>query len=287
MLYRPWKRIAAPCATAALLLMLSSTAKASVTAAIAGNNSRELAAETKKQKKKLKTKQKKVKPTTEEEQTETQAEDDSEGEMPLKGPKTGSQSERRSSKKFGSAVGFGFVIGGSALGTDLEGYWFQSKNLSLGLGYMSANSELEKIEDADFTTENFRLSAQLIGLRSRYFFGESFNMSAFLGQRVIRATVTIQSKSSTDKVDLAITTNSLMFGITVGNHWVLANGLTLGADWIGYFVPLDSSSKSTTKTEGRVTAVHDELAKESAEGAADVGKAPNGQLLVATIGYSF
>lgn len=230
---------------------------------------------------KSKGKKKKPKSTDAADEDQRQDASDSQG-----GSRGDSSASARVKKAAGVAVGGGAVVG-SAGGFDIEGYWAANSTLQLGVAYMSGQKDLGTIDDANYTVSDFGVTAQMALVRARYFFANSFNGSLLLGQRLIHGRATIESKTSSDRVVFEVNSSSTVFGVTVGNHWAWANGLTIGADWYGYYLPLASSSSSSTTTEGTISAAHQQVADDAEKAAEELGKTPNDQALVATLGYMF
>ncbi len=139
--------------------------------------------------------------------------------------------EARTGHQFGVMAGGGQVVG-SINGADVEGYWMPSPSMQVGLAYMQGSEDLGTLEDTQFVTDDFGINAKLIVARFRYFIGNTFNLSAVLGERLINAHATISSKTTTDQVKLDINSNSTVVGLTIGNHWTYDFGMTLGVDYV-------------------------------------------------------
>jgi len=120
-------------------------------------------------------------------------------------------------------------------------------NLALGVQIL-AGSEILKFSAADQTATAYG-SAKLQGtagyIYGRYFFGNSFNMMTGLGVRSATVKYHIEESSLKLAVDGKIDIQSIALPVFIGNRWTFKSGFTIGCDWVGAFVPLSGSAKSS------------------------------------------
>lgn len=207
---------------------------------------------------------------------------------PAAPPSNGGTWEVRSRKKVWVAAGGGNVLGGIT-GGNVEGAYEMGPALQVGGGVALGSQDipLDDANDQVVKVDEAKIGGTLFFAKGRYFFGNSFNVAGVLSYRVITASAKINTVDGTSGLDMEVKSTSITAGVTIGNHWAFNNGLTLGADWIGYHIPLTSGAKTTTTTRGVLTGSSDEFAKDTQDAGETLGKTAHAQLLVATIGFLF
>ncbi len=205
-------------------------------------------------------------------------------------PSKGASWSARNGRKFQATVGGGFIVF-PVTGLGLSGAYTLSPRLTLGLSYLTGSvtmndEELDSSSRDARTTSRLEVDASLLLLQARFFVGNSFYVTALAGQRQLEARInvdTIYGDGVSDKINV----NSAVVGASIGNEWTFANGLTLGADWIGLTVPVASSVSSSTGSYGTVSERQKELAADGEDAAESLGKTTTALGLVSSIGLRF
>ena len=127
------------------------------------------------------------------------------------------------------------------------GSYNMKPNLALGLQVLMG-SETVNYSSTDQTSTvsgNAKLQGTVGYLYGRYFFGNSFNIMAGLGVRSATIKYLIEESSLKLALDGKIDIQSIALPVFIGNRWTFKPGFTIGCDWIGAFVPLSGSAKSS------------------------------------------
>lgn len=201
----------------------------------------------------------------------------------------GGSSDKRAHSHFWVAGGGGGVMGGVTGGT-LEGAYVLSSLLQVGGGFAAGSEDLNAGSTgntSDITITNDKIGAKLFFAKARFFVGNSFNVASVLSYRIISATADIKTTDGANEVDMEVKSSSITVGLTIGNHWAFDNGLTIGADWIGYHYPVSSSAKTATTTKGALSQAETSFADDTQKLGEDLGKIAHTQVLVGTLGFLF
>lgn len=193
----------------------------------------------------------------------------------------------RSKFKYGVGLGPATSGMGGVGGTVFEGFYLQSPGMQWGLSYFTGTYNLETDEDPNFILNEASVSGSLALARLRYFMGNSFYITASVGQRSIEATIDVESTTAVNQIIITSNSSSIVAGLNIGNAWTWDNGFTLNADWFGYYVPLSSSYTSSTTTRGDVTAAQQVFAEEAETLGKSLGETPHAQALIFTLGILF
>lgn len=148
---------------------------------------------------------------------------------------------------------------------------------------------INAIEDTKKLT-NFKASQDFVHTyaMAKYFFGNSFNIGAGLGQR---KTILNYSFSPVQGTPTAVTesgeiiSTSSTFFFNIGNTWTLDDGIFVGIDWISIANPLDTQIKSTRSnaTDPELSYFHEESVKYVEEH----GQKETDEFLTLNLGISF
>jgi len=201
----------------------------------------------------------------------------------------GSSRYARSGKSGEVGLRYGNVIGG-LVGGGVDGFMFHSSGVHFGGVFYSASKDLADSLKEDETTVRLTKAiaeGRLVLLQARYFFGNSFHLGGGLGQRQIKAILAAESTVTSDKVAIEVEVNSWVAQLAFGNTWYWNNGFFVGADWIGYVVPLSSSRSVSSSATGAVSASLQDI-HDSGEDLGDaLGKTSSAMTLVLNVGYAF
>ena len=170
----------------------------------------------------------------------------------------------------------------------IYGAWHQSSNLQLGLAYSQGSSDLGGSVPSDDTVkvEKLTASAKLADVHARYFFGNSFSVTAGLFYRNVKRAMRLSDPFAIT-VDGSTTSTSYGSIFSIGNQWQLENGVHFGCDWLGITIPLQGTSSSDVSASGFSETgkndqqdIQDKLAK-------NFQSAPLFTYLTLRVGYSF
>jgi hypothetical protein len=136
---------------------------------------------------------------------------------------------------------------------------------------------------ADYKVDNLSLSATLITVEARYFFGDNFTVTTGLGWRELKGHVRLSDPAGeTLSADAAM--RNLVATLAVGSVWAWDNGFFLGIDWIGVAWPLTSAWN--VETRGSAPATHD-LKDQADKLAQTLSRSPALILLLGAAGWRF
>lgn len=155
-------------------------------------------------------------------------------------------------------------------------------NLRLGLTYLGGSKSVSS--SIGTTTMEASLSGMAVYGYARYYFGNSFNAFSGLGYR--SAIINYKIAGGTFSLDGKLNIQSVTIPLFLGNAWTWKNGLTIGCDWIGAFVPIGGSAKSTL--DGNLTSSEsDELNQDIVDLGNKLAKTTTLTLLLTSIGLAF
>ena len=120
-------------------------------------------------------------------------------------------------------------------------------NLALGLQVLMGSKTVNysSTDQASTVSGNAKIQGTVGYVYGRYFFGNSFNMMTGLGVRSASIKYILEESSLKLAVDGKIDIQSIALPVFIGNRWTFKSGFTIGCDWIGAFVPLSGSAKSS------------------------------------------
>lgn len=194
----------------------------------------------------------------------------------------------------GKIAGVGLAIGGGAvpiITSGFDGFWVPTASWQLGLRILSGTLDLTdavpKTDGAELKKASFGVS--FVQIHGRFFPGNSFNLGLGLGQRTVSAEFDIESKLANVGVEGEIKATTTVLNITIGNQWTWDSGLFLGVDWLGYALPLGSSTSGKLEQTGTATATDDleELQKDSEDLAKTLGETATISLFLLQLGFVF
>lgn len=161
-------------------------------------------------------------------------------------------------------------------------------DLALGIQYLTGSKTIH-----DEMTDNVitvKADATLQGsagyVYGRYFIGNSFNMMAGLGVRTATIKYTMEEESLNLKLNGKIEIQSITVPVFIGNRWTFQSGFTLGCDWIGAFIPLTGSAKSTLDgnlPNSLITELNDKFVSDGN----DLAHKTSLTLLLTSVGWAF
>jgi hypothetical protein len=93
-------------------------------------------------------------------------------------------------------------------------------------------------------TEKLDVTGQDLSIKAQYFLGQSFYLSGGFGHRSLRIAAHARSQLSDVSAEGEIASSSFVGQMGLGNEWKITDHFTLGCQWIGFSVPLTSSSAS-------------------------------------------
>jgi hypothetical protein len=190
----------------------------------------------------------------------------------------------REQKSVGLLFGGG-LLAGSIPGPSLDIYYNLGSKIQLGINYGAGSTNID-LSDSEFSSSG-KIGVSLAAARLRWFMWNNFNTSLLVGMRTVDYSISISSKTSANTVDGEVKTQSVVAGITIGNHWSFESGFTIGCDWFGYIMPLSSKSDSATVTSGDVSVAQEELAETFSESGEELGSTATMQGLIFTVGWAF
>lgn len=123
--------------------------------------------------------------------------------------------------------------------------------------------------------------------QARFFFGNSFNVGLAAGMRWVNYSIKVSSKQTPDTVSHSAQVNSFVLGGSLGNQWVLDNGVTLGCDWISFYQPVSSSVKTVTSATGTTSGELKKLSSDLSDTGEKIGKIGAPFVLGMQIGFMF
>ena len=157
-----------------------------------------------------------------------------------------------------------------------------SPNLRIGLTYLGGS------KNKDFSEGTVKSTAVLTGMavygEGRFFVGNSFNVVSGIGYR--SALIDAQISDSTFDVRPKITVQSIVVPLFLGNAWTWNSGFTLGVDWIGAFIPISGSAKSSLTgnlTSRDASALNDIILQDGQ----NLAKETSLTLLMTSLGWAF
>jgi len=194
----------------------------------------------------------------------------------------------------GKIAGVGLAIGGGAvpiITSGFDGFWVPSESWQLGLRVLSGTLDLTdavpKTDGAELKKATFGVS--FVQVQGRWFPGNSFNLGLGLGQRTVKAEFDIESKLARVGVEGEIKATTTVLNITIGNQWMWDSGFFLGVDWLGYAMPLGSSTSGKLEQTGSAPATDDlsKLQKDSEDLAKTLGETGTVSLFMLQLGFAF
>ena len=194
-----------------------------------------------------------------------------------------------SSKKMGVSVtgmvgGFAIhPVAGAAVGYEM------SESLRIYGSFFGGGEDLHKyLDDNDPQVEFNKAKVDVRGIEigARYFVGSSFNISTGIGQRSINLKLSARDRGTADFAAVDTRSDATIWQLAIGNLWRFQNGFQIGADWIGFSVPISHSSsyKLAQSYDSSTTAETERVADEVAEGLA---KSTLPTVLQMRMGYVF
>lgn len=195
----------------------------------------------------------------------------------------------RSLKSGGVALRGGYIVGGVE-GGGVDVFMNRGSKLQFGASYLTGSHDLSNdlSEKNAVVTDRADVKADIYLAQCRYYFGNSFFVTGGLGQRVINVDFALHDSLDTDnRLEESLQISSTVAQIAIGNNWAWESGFFLGAEWIGYLVPLSSSKSSSVKTEGVVSIAQDEFQKMAEDAGDSIGMLPTPQALLFSAGFMF
>ncbi len=170
-----------------------------------------------------------------------------------------------------------------------EFFFPQSKDLHYGVTLMIGSSDQSgKIGDNDSAKiSTYEVSANLILAGLRYFMWDTLYAYGGIGMRSLNTSYEVSGTSSSDKVSGDVNGSSVIAHLSVGNLWVWDSGLFVGADWVGYSVPLSSSYAKTVDQEAVVGSDTKKLQEAVESAGMTASQGGSYQVLVLNAGYLF
>lgn len=200
----------------------------------------------------------------------------------------------RTFKSYGVALRAGNFAGG-IIGGGLEAYMNSGAQWQYGMLALYGQHDLTKEFDKDASevvgsvnTDKFLVTGSLVLLQARYFFTNSFGVTAGLGYRGIGVDykITDETQNST-WVGGEVNANTFVANIALTSGWAWASGFTIGCDWVGLSYPLYGITKSTVEVSGDISDSIDDFQDSSDKFANDLGNVQSLQFLLVSIGYTF
>ena len=199
-----------------------------------------------------------------------------------------SSSDIRANRKWGLSVHY-TPLSDLALKFGAQASFNANKNVQTGLSFLAGGGDYkEKIGKSEgVNIDKLMITGWEADFYFRYFIGNSFALKSGIGYRNL--SVDYRSSSSTQNfvLDLKLQISSIVVPMFIGNHWTLDNGLTLGCDWIGAFIPVSGKSTASTTLTGASSGIVESLNNKMQ----DLGKKLSNQvsytLLVIGVGYQF
>jgi hypothetical protein len=194
----------------------------------------------------------------------------------------------RSGKSWLVSARVGDFIGGIS-GAGVELARVHDPALQYGVLLMTGGRDLrDRVDDNDAVElERFEATGQLALARVRWFPGNNFHVGGGIGVRRIAFQIDVADRLDAGHATTEAQATSIVLAAAVGNQWSWGNGFVLGADWLGYAVPLTSAYSSSVKTDGSATDDLDELSRVVDDSARRLGTVPSSMLLVVELGYLF
>jgi hypothetical protein len=164
-----------------------------------------------------------------------------------------------------------------------------SPSWTYSLLLMTGSENLDdEVDNTDtVVVDEFRSTAQLALLRLRWFPSPTFFVSAGAGVRRLSFHIAISDREDAGRAITEAEATSLVASTSIGNQWSWSNGFFLGADWIGYTVPLVKTYSSRVETEGAATDELSSLSATAEDAARELGSVPSILLLVVEAGLRF
>ncbi len=192
----------------------------------------------------------------------------------------------REKRRRGLGLRAGLGVVGSIPGVGLEAWYASSSRWQWGglveAGALDLAPELQR--EADIRIERFLLTGALALGQARYFWGNSFFVSALIGGRQIHGSYAFADDSGNALLG-DINVVSGVVGLGLGNLWSWDNGVFFGGQWAGLVVPIYSSATVTTTTEGAVSALIHDIQTEADALGKSIGEKQSEQRLHLIVGY--
>ncbi|MEZ4742732.1 MAG: hypothetical protein R3B45_09835 [Bdellovibrionota bacterium] len=152
-----------------------------------------------------------------------------------------------SDKKFSASFRSGLITGmGLTPGIELSylksQYQFSTMYYKADLKNISSFASDVELDISD------RISHNLFIAHMRCFLSESFYFALGLGQRHYNMAYESHNKIDSSFVSLDIKSTSIVGYYTIGNMWILENGLLIGFDWLGQVRPINHKFEIKTQT---------------------------------------
>lgn len=186
----------------------------------------------------------------------------------------------------GPRAGF---IAGSYLGYGAEAGYNANKHIQLSGNFEYTTRDLgsgDKSDDGFITTTQFNVTIMQFSGNFRYFVLNSFYLGFGAGIRSINYTIALQDTAN-NQANISGQAISYVVIPHVGNIWTFDNGFYIGCEWLGYSVPLGSSTSSSVSTTGDFTQALQGFAQLNEDLANGLGKASTFRLGVIHLGISF